>query len=77
MRVGLGWYVLASTDPAQWVRAKFCAVVRIDIGRKDGSCGVSNKLFSGGYFNAIMDDAKDEPGAWAVMKAEVEVLLGR
>jgi hypothetical protein len=75
--VGLGWYVFASTNPAQWVRAKFGAVVGVNIWRKDGGCGVSNELFCGRYFDAIVDNAEDEPGAWAMMKAKVVVLLGR
>ena len=77
MCVGLSWYILASTNPAQWVGAKFGAVVGVDVWRKDGGCGVSGKLFCGRYCNAIMDDAEYEPRAWAMVKAIVEVLLGR
>jgi hypothetical protein len=77
MCVGLSWYVLASTNPAQWVGSKFCAVVRVDIWWKDGGCGISYKLFCGRYCNAIMNDAEDKPGAGAVVEAKVVVLLGR
>ena len=77
MCIGLGWYIFASTNPAQWVRTKFSAVVGVDVWRKDGGCGVSDELFGGRYFNAIVNNAEDEPGAWAMMKAKVEVLLGR
>ena len=77
MCVGLGWYILASTNPAQWVRAEFGAVVEVDVWRKDGGCGVSGELFCGRYCNAIVDNAEDEPRAWAMVKAKVEVLLGR
>ena len=77
MCVGLSWYVLASTNPAQWVGSKFCAVVRVDIWWKDGGCGISYKLFCGRYCNAIMDDAEDEPRAWAMVQAKMGVLLGR
>ena len=77
MRIGLGWYIFASTNPAQWVRTKFGAVVGVDVWRKDGGCGVSDELFGGRYFNAIVNNADDEPGAWAMVKSKVEVLLGR
>ena len=77
MCVGLSWYVLTSSNPAQWVGAKFGVVVGVDVWRKDGGCGVSDELFCGKYFNAIVNNAEDEPRAWAMMKAKVEVLLGR
>ena len=77
MCVGLGWYIFASTNPAQRVRAKFGAVVGVDVWRTDGGCGVSGELFCGRYCNAIVDNAEDEPRAWAMVKAKVEVLLGR
>ena len=77
MCVGLSWYILASTNPAQWVGAKFGAVVWVDVWWKDGGCGISCKLFCGRYCDAIMNDAEDKPGAWAVVEAKVEVLLGR
>ena len=54
-----------------------CTVVGVDVWRKDGGCGVPDELFGGRYFNAIVNNAEDEPRAWAMMKAKVEVLLGR
>ena len=77
MCIGLGWYIFASTNPAQWVRTKFSAVVGVDVWWKDGGCGESDELFCGRYCNAIVNNAEDEPRAWAMMKAKVEVLLGR
>ena len=75
--VGLGWVVFASANLAQWVRAKFGAVVWIDVWWQDGGCGVSAVLVGWGYLNAIVNKSEDESGAWAVMKAKVIVLMWR
>ena len=75
--IGLGWVVFSSSDPTQWVRVKFGAVVLVDVWRQDGGCNVSAELVGWGYLDAIVDKAEDETGAWAVMKTKVVILLGR